>query len=533
MILLDVIKEKLLEVNNDQYNKLWSVSQEIVSDVINHNKRIISQMSNYDLHDETHSKKVIEIIEKILGDKISALTCYELILIYLSAYVHDSAMALPEWEYSLLKAVEGTDELYDNTLTFRIGNDFKKSHTFTEALQIVKSNSDSLFNYEKTKGYVFSNDNEDQFFESLAEMICSYEEFRNGYITELKSNKSTVAKYMDISRMIRSEYIRQTHHVRAVQNVCSLKSKIASAIDSYYADKFINDLSSVCKCHGENITAVFELKTEREDWLGEKSNIQYVAMLLRLGDVIHFSSDRAPFSLYTEKRIEDEESFKHWNAKFQDLRFSFYTLNGLTIIKYTAFCNGPEVYYFIQDYLKWVDNELDNYYALKQRWEQSKLLKLDAYSLSISNRVDRSEINYDSSRFIPNDNMQFVLNQSKILELLMGVELYKDKYLCLREVYQNSLDATKCMIAYNNQRGIAEKLFVEFGIGAFDFGQLFFYSSSIWIVIASCGVMTLPACTSRNKCQAAISAVWSFDGRIRFTVTVHPSAPSVLRTSVI
>ena len=119
--------ESLIKTHNDvAYTKLWTVSKKIVEDTIQHNKLITAQMSNYDLHDETHSEKVIDIIENLLGGNISELTCYELILLYLSAYLHDSAMALPAWEYDILKAVEGTDELFDNTLEFRICNDFKK-----------------------------------------------------------------------------------------------------------------------------------------------------------------------------------------------------------------------------------------------------------------------------------------------------------------------------------------------------------------------------------------------------------------------
>ena len=47
----------------------------------------------------------------------------------------------------------------------------------------------------------------------------------------------------------------------------------------------------------------------------------------------------------------------------------------------------------------------------------------------------------------------------------MGVQLYKDEYLCIRELYQNSLDATKCIIAVNKQNGVQENLSIEFGIG--------------------------------------------------------------------
>lgn len=56
---------------------------------------------------------------------------------------------------------------------------------------------------------------------------------------------------------------------------------------------------------------------------------------------------RAPLSLFAEKRITDETSYKHWNAKFQDLKFNFIAVNDIITLRYTAYCSSPEIYYFI------------------------------------------------------------------------------------------------------------------------------------------------------------------------------------------
>jgi len=465
MKLEEKIEELLQAHQNTKYNEFWAVCKKIVEDSIQHSKLITAQMSNYDLHDASHSEQVIVIVENLLGDKINNITCYEAILLYLSAYLHDSAMALPNWEYELLKAIEGTEELFDNTLAFRISNDFKKEHSYSEALAIITENKDKLFFFDTAKDFVFAKSNENELIVSLTQLMREYEKFRNGYSAELAANNKSVVDYMNISKLIRSEFIRTTHHTRVVENIKSLDRKIKNILGGFATEHFVQDLADMCRCHGEPITEVFNLPAEREDLFEEKSNIQFVAMLLRLGDVIHFSSDRAPLSLFAEKRITDETSFLHWNAKFQDLKFGFEVLNGTISVKYSAFCSNPEVYYFIQDYLDWVDEELDNFFVLKQRWEQCKLEKLGNYILPISNRVDRTHLNYNEDVFIPQRNMHFVLNQSKILELLMGIQLYKDEYLCLRELYQNALDATKCIIAINKQNGVYERLTIEFGIG--------------------------------------------------------------------
>lgn len=455
------------EVKDDNTTSLWRVCRGIVENLSQHNKQIIAQMRDYDTHDKEHSEKVLEIIEDILGQNMEKLTVYELLLLYMSAYLHDSAMALPDWEYKVLKAVEGTEEYHDNTLEFTICNDYKPKHTYSEALRIIEENKDKLFCYDTAKNYVCAKPTEDKMTESLAEFMQQYEEFRNGYITDLDKCKGSVSEYMDKSRWIRSEFIRQTHHIRAVENVESLKGKIADAIGGFYAEKFIEDLAAICRCHGENLESVFQLPDARKDWLGGTANIQFLAMMLRLGDVIHFDSKRAPRSLYAEKQITDAVSYKHWNAKFQELQYKVQNTNGKVIICYQAYCEDPEMYYFIQDYMGWIDNEIDNYYVLKNRWEMNQSSENGQYCFNIE-KVDRTDIGYDKDQFVPDNDMKFVLNQSKILELLMGIQLYKDPFLCLREIYQNALDASKCMKAYNKKKGKTENLTIEFGIGEED-----------------------------------------------------------------
>ena len=455
------------EVKDDNTTSLWRVCRGIVENVSQHNKQIIAQMRDYDTHDKEHSEKVLEIIEDILGQNMEKLTVYELLLLYMSTYLHDSAMALPDWEYKVLKAVEGTEEYHDNPLEFTICNDYKPKHTYSEALRIIEENKDKLFCYDTAKNYVCAKPTEDKMTESLAEFMQQYEEFRNGYITDLDKCKGSVSEYMDKSRWIRSEFIRQTHHIRSVENVESLKGKIADAIGGFYAEKFIEDLSAICRCHGENLESVFQLPDARKDWLGGTANIQFLAMMLRLGDVIHFDSKRAPRSLYAEKQITDAVSYKHWNAKFQELQYKVQNTNGKVIICYQAYCEDPEMYYFIQDYMGWIDNEIDNYYVLKNRWEMNQSSENGQYCFNIE-KVDRTDIGYDKDQFVPDNDMKFVLNQSKILELLMGIQLYKDPFLCLREIYQNALDASKCMKAYNKKKGKTENLTIEFGIGEED-----------------------------------------------------------------
>lgn len=456
--IIEIIEQK--SASCDENKKLWQVSKDIIKSVVEHSKQISSQMSEYDIHDERHSEKVIEIMEHLLVEKIEKLSFYELILLYLSAYLHDSGMALPNWEYDALKAVEGCDKYYDSTLKFSIKNDFKSPQTFDEIKAIVKKAN--LFNYDSAKNYIFIENSEDKVIESISKLILEYEAFRNRYVTELKEKKNT-HDYIEFSKIIRSEFIRITHHKKAVSNIKNLKTKIESAISPYYTNSFLQNLGNICQAHGENPDFIKQLPKESEDWENNKNNIQFLALILRLGDIIHFSSDRAPLSLYSEKQISNEESLKHWKVKFQDVKYTFSTIEDQISISFQAFCSEPEMYYFLTDYINGIDEEINNFYCLKQNWE--KLEKFDNYNIILNPTVLRDSIKYDSEVFIPDEKMKFTLNQAKILNLLMGVQLYKDKFACLREVYQNALDTSKCLLAYNKSKGISEKILIEFGVG--------------------------------------------------------------------
>ena len=84
--ILEIIEQK--SISCDENKKLWQVSKDIIKSVVEHSKQISSQMTEYDIHDERHSEKVIEIMENLLVEKLERLSFYELILLYLSTYLH-------------------------------------------------------------------------------------------------------------------------------------------------------------------------------------------------------------------------------------------------------------------------------------------------------------------------------------------------------------------------------------------------------------------------------------------------------------
>ncbi len=468
MAIVEVIENKINALESDDFFRiLWSEVKKIVGDSNQHLKQITAQLNNYDIHDEQHCNKVLSNIELILGDEVvKSLNLYEQVLIYASSFLHDSAMALPVWEYEMLRAVEGTKECYNNSVKIRISNDLKPINKLSEIINFIDSHKKEVYGcFNDVSKFVFSSENEQDFLIDLAERVREYERFRNEYSDDLKLYLEDTHQFISYSDLIRAEFIRSTHHLRIEKYILNVKKHLKSKVAQSKIERFTSDLSQICRSHGECFQFVKGLN--HSSIIDEKrcANIQFVSMLLRLGYVIHFSIDRAPISLFSEKRITDPTSIMHWKAKFEELTYSISIVNEKTTISFSAFCSEPEIYYFIQDYLDWIDSEISNFYSMIQHLEIIGFKEINTYKLPLALNVNRKEVVSDKTKFIPEANMKFTLEQSKILSLLMGVQLYKDKYLCIRELYQNSMDACKFMQSHNFMIGNKEEFSIEFGMG--------------------------------------------------------------------
>lgn len=468
-----VFEEKVADYIGKDNNYFGEGMQKLFTEVKqgaeNHLKLVGDQLPEYDAHDKLHSEEIIKIIELLLGDEIiKTMSIYELFYIYLSAYTHDCGMALPNWELKILIETEGTKEFHIQN-QIGINNDLKKPMSLTEAINIVKEKKDLIYGeFNKIKEYFFINCNEEYFIRDLAERLKTYQEFRNGFSNQIEEYIKSDDKigFKSYSESLRSEFIRITHAERSALLIENLETRFISELGGNWGGAIARDLADICKAHGKDIDFIKKLGTESLYFGKDAANVQFISLLLRLGDIIHFSFDRAPKSLFAEKMIESEVSMKHWKAKIQGLNYSITADKdtGEKEIKYMLYCDEPDLYYFVLEYLDWVDLELAKFNFFQSKSE-NKSLEASLYrKVKFPSKVDRRYIKYNNKVFMPANNKGFVLEQNKIIQLLMGVGLYKDKDLFLRELYQNSLDACRLMIAIKKQKQEIKIGHIEFGL---------------------------------------------------------------------
>ncbi|MCA6068311.1 ATP-binding protein [Chryseobacterium sp. RG1] len=461
MIILEELKKRS-QLENDSIKidlKLYNLIDDIEKEARNHLKRVITVLPEFDIHDEKHSERVIKNIEELLGNTVGELSSYELFLLHSSAFLHDCGMAPSEYEINVMKLTEGNEKFYSEKDSIK--HDLRPPLKHTEALNVITSNKELLYkNFSLPSKWIFCNSAEKDFISYLAELLLDYQNFRNGFAKELKS-VDNIEDFKSINEFIRIDYIRATHHIRIETYIKNLETKFGNAFEQpSWGKKLANDLAKICRSHGENIEFIEQLSVNSQYYGSSSANLQMISMMLRLGDIIHYSFDRAPLNILSSKIFKSEYSFQEWAVKNSGANYSIE--NGL--ISYRAYCENPETYFKLHEYIDWIEVEIQNYFKFQRKWKNIYIEKLH-------DKVERTNISNDESEFLPRRGLGFSLNQKKILELLKGVGLYKDEYACLRELYQNSLDACRCMISKKSKINIQTKGQIQFGVEENEVGK--------------------------------------------------------------
>lgn len=189
---------------------------------------------------------------------------------------------------------------------------------------------------------------------------------------------------------------------------------------------------AVCQAHGEAPKEL--LNNEDLEYLpANEVDPLFCALLLRAGDLLDFDDTRAPRVLYSYVRCS-EESLKEWDKHQTSAGFRYSPSPSSDELPYKACCTNPGIEHAIRDFLDWVDEELGNCLKLRKRcraqWQQN---------FPFPRAVLRKEI--ESDGYMSGD-FCLTMDQTQILKLLSGENLYDDRGVFVRELLQNAIDAT-------------------------------------------------------------------------------------------
>lgn len=189
---------------------------------------------------------------------------------------------------------------------------------------------------------------------------------------------------------------------------------------------------AVCEAHGYNPSDLIS-NPDLECLPANDVSPLFCALLLRLGDLLDFDDTRAPKVLYSYVEC-NEKSSEEWKKHQASAGFFYPPSPSNEDLPYKARCTNPGVEHAIRNFLDWVEVELGNCVKLQKYcgkvWQQN---------FPFPRAILRNEI--ESDGYVSGD-FCITMDQTKILELLTGENLYDNQDVFVRELLQNAIDAT-------------------------------------------------------------------------------------------
>lgn len=239
---------------------------------------------------------------------------------------------------------------------------------------------------------------------------------------------------------IQRNYLRSIHHERILELLNSVPWP-----DCLWGKVDRDDLIQVCQSHGENPSDLNYLECT------STIDLRFCAVLLRLADILDFDTTRAPKTLYQYCSFDNAEgreakiSQEEWHKHIASQGFEFDHVADRSV-PYDLPCHiaseSMQIEQAVHNFLDWVDNELNQCSNLLRRYAGRWK---DFVLPSKVKRIVKA-IGYVSGQY------HLTMDQDKVMELLVGEDLYSDPSAFVRELIQNAIDAVRTREQLDKQR---------------------------------------------------------------------------------
>ena len=346
---------------------------------------------NFTIHTSKHSVNLMGYASEIIpAETLANLSSVEIMILIYAFYIHDIGMAI---------SYKDCDNIYKSD-DFKV---FLESHSeYADRIEAIDKQMSS---------------------DSIQPDLDLYKKF--------------------IYQAALTEYIRPKHaDIDRYKVVVDQLLKLDSTLFQYKGTSFLDELLLIC--HSHNCSAIMlsekengEKRFDPEGLLcNEKFNMQFCAAVLRICDILDFDRERAPKSLYNAIGIEDKQmpgfkiSIKEWQKQMgiHTIEISDDSIN------VSAKCQNPNIEHAIRSLCQDVEREIR---ATLHELNDNKEDIVKRYKLHLPILV----IPKIKSENYTYKDYSIKLNDSKIIELLMGDNLYDSPMVAARELLQNAIDA--------------------------------------------------------------------------------------------
>ena len=377
--------EKLLEEkskldNSYDYFTQWEYDKKLYQDIL---LSVRDYYPNYTDHGKNHSETILINILRMFGEeKLKCLSSFDIWLLLEATYLHDCGM------YISRKEAEKTlkDEKFINYFKEVCETPSHPMNKFTKSFKI-ESNKIFYGDYE--------------------------------YSVDLEYNM----------RFLISSY-KRIKHAQDFKNVVLQKDKLLP-------ERIYYILSTISKAHGESFDDVMKLP-KKENGIGrEVGHPIFIACLLRMGDLLDIDNNRiSPNLLKNIIEIMPDDSKIHLE-KHRSISHLWIDKEKIEII---ASIDCEEDSYEVAEITgKWFESIREEYNNQLYNWKLIVPSNFKGVLPTLGElKIDIKDYEYINSKSKP----KFSVDTNNILELLVGSSIYDRKENALREIIQNSIDAT-------------------------------------------------------------------------------------------
>lgn len=396
LILPYKLEQHLTEICNSSatYKNLlsvWNINKKMCQDVLN---TVVMNYPHYTNHDVSHCEAIITNIEMLLGEKvIRALSPTDTWLLLQAAYLHDIGMVIE------CKKIEQNWE----------------SKEFQEYLhEMEDSNDDSMAKNAK-------------FINSLGDKLGK------------KENVSSWPVHVrNAVTLLIAEYYRRQHAETSGSYVKDMGSMfhLDFSFNNLIQERLIQLLGDIICLHTQSGRKILDLDYRTNGFNADYAHPRFIAQMLRMGDLLDADNNR--FNSTNEVVFGEipDSSKNHWE-KHKSARHILITPD---IIEYRADCESEQVYRETRNFLSWLKEEVEfwalNWKSIMPANINGSAPKLGKCELLLNGVPDIQGLS----------DLQFSISPEKAFEIIEGANIYDDKFVFLREVVQNALDACKVQL---------------------------------------------------------------------------------------
>lgn len=379
--------------NNRKIKNLNSLYQLLKDRMINILTNSRGIYVDYSYHDSSHSEKLIQIIERFLGkSRIERLSATDTFMLLICAYSHDYGMA----------------------------------KTYIKVYEIL--GSDSFKEYlEREEQAVRALDKDDM--KAIKQLLH-----------HLRNNKPNIplqSLYRSILHVIQL-YLRPSH----ADDVVNITEDFKGLFSENLQQRFIKGsegISDICMCHGKDFESIMHLSYRADGIVGDDFHPRFIAAMIRLADLLDLDNSRFP-EWFLKESLKHESIVPELSAlhakKHEAITHLLITDEKIDIeAKCYSKDSGFETAALVAEWTDSLKKECEklvvNWHAIVQ-----KDFGNAPGNLTIRIFVDGKDYSSSAKRF----KMQ--MSQEAVMTLLEGTSIYQNRYVGIRELIQNAVDAS-------------------------------------------------------------------------------------------